>query len=216
MIKIMIYTIITSTILAYFTNKYLKNKSREIKQITYNTSILYILIIILNFCIYKKYGLTIDFIKYIFLIPFLLGISIIDYRTTYIYDITIVSGIIIQGVILISSINIEKDFINHIGGLFIGIIVSYLLVKLTKGLGDGDIGLFALCCFTLGYNYSLYLMFLSYIIAFIYCTYIILRKNKSIKESIAFAPFISLATILIMLTENSLMNSYFEIISKVL
>lgn len=216
MIKIMIYTIITSTILAYFTNKYLKNKSREIKQITYNTSILYILIIILNFCIYKKYGLTIDFIKYIFLIPFLLGISIIDYRTTYIYDITIVSGIIIQGVILISSINIEKDFINHICGLFIGIIVSYLLVKLTKGLGDGDIGLFALCCFTLGYNYSLYLMFLSYIIAFIYCIYIILRKNKSIKESIAFAPFISLATILIMLTENSLMNSYFEIISKVL
>ena len=216
MIEIMIYTIITSTILAYFTNKYLKNKSREIKQITYNTSILYILIIILNFCIYKKYGLTIDFIKYIFLIPFLLGISIIDYRTTYIYDITIVSGIIIQGVILISSINIEKDFINHICGLFIGIIVSYLLVKLTKGLGDGDIGLFALCCFTLGYNYSLYLMFLSYIIAFIYCIYIILRKNKSIKESIAFAPFISLATILIMLTENSLMNSYFEIISKVL
>ena len=216
MIEIMIYIIITSTILAYFTNKYLKNKSREIKQITYNTSILYILIIILNFCIYKKYGLTIDFIKYIFLIPFLLGISIIDYRTTYIYDITIVSGIIIQGVILISSINIEKDFINHICGLFIGIIVSYLLVKLTKGLGDGDIGLFALCCFTLGYNYSLYLMFLSYIIAFIYCIYIILRKNKSIKESIAFAPFISLATILIMLTENSLMNSYFEIISKVL
>ena len=216
MIKIMIYTIITSTILAYFTNKYLKNKSREIKQITYNTSILYILIIILNLCIYKKYGLTIDFIKYIFLIPFLLGISIIDYRTTYIYDITIVSGIIIQGVILISSINIEKDFINHICGLFIGIIVSYLLAKLTKGLGDGDIGLFALCCFTLGYNYSLYLMFLSYIIAFIYCIYIILKKNKSIKESIAFAPFISLATILIMLTENSLMNSYFEIISKVL
>ena len=212
----MIYIIITSTILTYFTDKYLKNKSREINQITYNTSILYILIIILNLCIYKKYGLTIDFIKYIFLIPFLLGISIIDYRTTYIYDITIVSGIIIQGVILISSINIEKDFINHICGLFIGIIVSYLLVKLTKGLGDGDIGLFALCCFTLGYNYSLYLMFLSYIIAFIYCIYIILRKNKSIKESIAFAPFISLATILIMLTENSLMNSYFEIISKVL
>ena len=216
MIEIMIYIIITSTILTYFTDKYLKNKSREINQITYNTSILYILIIILNLCIYKKYGLTIDFIKYIFLIPFLLGISIIDYRTTYIYDITIVSGIIIQGVILISSINIEKDFINHICGLFIGIIVSYLLVKLTKGLGDGDIGLFALCCFTLGYNYSLYLMFLSYIIAFIYCIYIILKKNKSIKESIAFAPFISLATILIMLTENSLMNSYFEIISKVL
>ena len=216
MIEIMIYIIITSTILTYFTDKYLKNKSREINQITYNTSILYILIIILNFCIYKKYGLTIDFIKYIFLIPFLLGISIIDYRTTYIYDITIVSGIIIQGVILISSITIEKDFTNHIGGLFIGIIVSYLLAKLTKGLGDGDIGLFALCCFTLGYNYSLYLMFLSYIIAFIYCIYIILRKNKSIKESIAFEPFISLATILIMLTENSLMNSYFEIISKVL
>lgn len=212
----MIYTIITSIILTYFVNKYLDYISKETNKITYNTNILYFIIIALSICIYLKYGLTIESIRYIFLIPFLVGISIIDYQTTYIYDITIVSGIIIQGVILISSINLEKDFKSHIIALFIGIIFSYILAKLTRSLGEGDIGLFALCSFTLGHDYSVYMIFLSFMIAFIYCIYIILRKNKSIKDSIPFAPFISLSTILIMLTENYILISYFDIMYNVL
>lgn len=212
----MIYTIITSTILAYFTNKYLSKKSKEINKFTYNVPIIYFFTIVLSIIIYEKYGLTTDSIRYIFLIPFLLGISIIDYQTTYIYDITVVSGIIIQSVILISSINIEKNFKSHITALFMGFIFSYILGKLTKSLGDGDIGLFALCSFTLGHNYSIYMIFLSFMVAFIYCIYIVITKNKSIKESIPFAPFISLATILIMLTENNILTSYFDIIYKVL
>ena len=212
----MIYTIITSIILTYLVNKYLGYISKETNKITYNTNIIYFIIIALSICIYLKYGLTIESIRYIFLIPFLVGISIIDYQTTYIYDITIVSGIIIQGIILISSINLEKDFKSHIIALFIGIIFSYILAKLTKSLGEGDIGLFALCSFTLGHNYSMYMIFLSFMIAFIYCIYIILRKNKSIKDSIPFAPFISLATMLIMLTENYILTSYFDIMYNVL
>ena len=212
----MIYTIITSIILTYFTNKYLSYVRKEANKITYNIPIIYFLIITLSICIYLKYGLTIESIRYIFLIPFLVGISIIDYQTTYIYDITIVSGIIIQGVILISSIKIEKDFKSHISALFVGLIFSYILAKLTKSLGEGDIGLFALCSFTLGHDYSIYMIFLSFMIAFIYCIYIIFTKNKSIKDSIPFAPFISLATMLIMLTENYILTSYFDIMYNVL
>lgn len=212
----MIYTITTSIILSYIANKYLHIKSREINKITYNTSIIYFFIIILSISIYQKYGLTPDSIRYIIIIPFLIVISIIDYQTTYIYDITVLSGIIIQGVILISSIKIEDNFNTHISALFIGFMLSYTLAKMTNGLGDGDIGLFALCSFTLGYSYSIYIIFLSYMIAFIYCIYIVLRKKKSIKDNIPFAPFISLATILIIFTENSLLISYFDIINKVL
>ena len=44
----------------------------------------------------------------------------------------------------------------------------------------------------------------------------IFTKNKSIKDSIPFAPFISLATMLIMLTENYILTSYFDIMYNVL
>lgn len=212
----MIYIIISSILLAYCSNKYLSNKRKEIKEITYNTTIIYFLIIFLSLLIYLKYGLTIDSIKYIFLLPFLIVISIIDYKTTFIYDITISSGIIIQGIILIGSMSIESSFKNNISALIIGFILSFILAKTTKGLGDGDIGLIALCSFVLGYDNVIFLIGLSFMIAFIYCIYIIIVKNKSTKSKIPFGPFISLASILIMLTEKNILIIYFDIIKKVL
>ncbi|MGL5693560.1 MAG: prepilin peptidase [Peptostreptococcaceae bacterium] len=212
----MIYTIITSTILSYCATKYLNHINKETSKVTYNKVWMYFVGALLSILIQQKYGLTTDSIRYIFLVPFLITISIIDYKTTYIYDITIVSGIIIQGVILITSINAQKDVQSHIISLMIGYILSYILSKVTKSLGEGDIGLFSLCSFTLGHNYSVYMIFLSFMVAFIYCIYIIITKNKSIKDKIPFAPFISLATILIMLTQSSIITSYIDIIYKVL
>ncbi|RDY23599.1 hypothetical protein CHF27_007445 [Romboutsia maritimum] len=77
-------------------------------------------------------------------------VSIIDYHVTYIYDITIVSGIIIQGVIFIVIVYLEK---------IVKIIQFYLKV-------------------------------------------------------ISFAPFIYLATIIIMLTRYELFNFYFGILYR--
>ena len=212
----MIYILISSILLAYCSNKYLSNKRKEIGQITYNTPVIYFIIISLSMLIYLKYGLTIDSLKYIFLLPFLIVISIIDYKTTFIYDITIISGIIIQGIILAGSINIEDTFKSHINALIIGFIASFILARITKGLGDGDIGLISLCSFVLGHNNALFLIGLSFMIAFIYCIYIIIIKSKSTKSKIPFGPFISLATILIMLTEKNILTIYFDIIEKVL
>jgi prepilin signal peptidase PulO-like enzyme (type II secretory pathway) len=79
------------------------------------------------------------------------------------------------------------------------------LAKITKGLGDGDIGLYGLCCFALGKNYSLYLIVLSFILASVYCVYILLAKSDKIRK-IPFAPFISLGTILIMITNYDILN----------
>ncbi|WP_290453085.1 prepilin peptidase [Romboutsia ilealis] len=158
---------------------------------------------------YQKYGITQQSVKYLSLIPFIIIISIIDYHTTYIYDITILSGIIIQcGIFLISP-----DIKTYITALLVGIIIPYILAKITKGLGEGDIGLYGLCCFALGKNYSIYLIFLSFILASIYCVYILLTKGDKIRK-IPFAPFISLATILIILTNFDILNFWFNIISN--
>ena len=204
----MIYIILISIVISYICNNQIYKICDELTKNKYNTIIIYTLMILCMALIYQKYGITPQSIKYLSLIPFIIIISIIDYHTTYIYDITVVSGILIQGLIFF----IQPDE-KYLLAFFIGIIVPYILAKITKGLGDGDIGLFGLCCFALGKNYSLYLIVLSFILASVYCVYILLAKSDKIRK-IPFAPFISLATILIILTNFDILNFWFNIISN--
>lgn len=44
--------------------------------------------------------------------------------------------------------------------------------------------------------------------------FILLTRKKSIKSEIPFTPFISLATILIILTQDNIINLYFDILSR--
>ena len=205
----MIYIILIAIIISYICNDQIYKICNELPKTKSNTIIIYILMILSMVLTYQKYGITQQSVKYLSLIPFIIIISIIDYHTTYIYDITILSGIIIQcGIFLISP-----DIKTHITALLVGIIIPYILAKITKGLGEGDIGLYGLCCFALGKNYSIYLIFLSFILASIYCVYILLTKGDKIRK-IPFAPFISLATILIILTNFDILNIWFNIISN--
>lgn len=205
----MIYIILIAIIISYICNDQIYKICNELPKTKSNTIIIYILMILSMVLTYQKYGITQQSVKYLSLIPFIIIISIIDYHTTYIYDITILSGIIIQcGIFLISP-----DIKTYITALLVGIIIPYILAKITKGLGEGDIGLYGLCCFALGKNYSIYLIFLSFILASIYCVYILLTKGDKIRK-IPFAPFISLATILIILTNFDILNIWFNIISN--
>lgn len=211
----MIYILSISIISAYLVNKYIHIICSEIPNNIKIKLLIYMSTILISLLIYQKYNkrITIDSIKYILLIPFLVIISIIDYYTTDIYDITLFSGIIIQVMIFLFSINNELNSLSHISGLFIGFIIPFIIAKITKGLGEGDIGLFSLCCFALGHNYSLYLISLSFILASIYCIYVLLMKSGKIRK-IPFAPFISLATIMIILTKFDLLNFYLYIINN--
>ena len=204
----MIYIILIAIIISYICDKQIYKICDELRKTKSNTIIIYTLMILSMVLIYQKYGITPQSIKYLSLIPFIIIISIIDYHTTYIYDISIISGILIQVIIFL----IKPDIKKYLLAFIIGIIVPYILAKTTKGLGEGDIGLYGLCCFALGKNYSLYLIALSFILASIYCVYILLRKSDKIRK-IPFAPFISLATVLIILTNFDILNFWFDIIN---
>ena len=205
----MIYIILISIVISYICNNQIYKICDELTKNKYNTIIIYTLMILCMALIYQKYGITPQSIKYLSLIPFIIIISIIDYHTTYIYDITVINGIIMQGILLFISTDIKK----YLLAFLIGIIVPYIIAKTTKGLGEGDIGLYGLCCFALGKNYSLYLIALSFILASVYCVYILLAKSDKIRK-IPFAPFISLATVLIILTNFDILNFWFDIISN--
>lgn len=209
----MIYIILTALLFSYAVNKYTYIICNEVPKSNKIKIFIYISIIMISILIYIKHNLTIESIKYISLLPFLVIISIIDYHTTDIYDITLLSGIIIQGIIFLLSINNGYNSLSYISGLLLGFIIPFLIAKITKGLGEGDIGLFSLCCFVLGHDYSIYLIYLSFILASIYCIYVILIKSGKIRK-IAFAPFISLATVIIILTKFDLLNFYLNIINN--
>ncbi|MPN08677.1 hypothetical protein SDC9_155962 [bioreactor metagenome] len=201
-------------ILSYILEKVIYRLDNCMDKNLTNKILIFLPNMIIPILIYTKYELSIQAISYMSLIPFLTMISIIDFRTTYVYDITILSGIIMQSVIFLLNKQLSEGSMSHIKGLFLGIILSYILAKATKSLGDGDIGFYGLCAFALGQEYSLYMIFLSFMLASIYGGYILFRKRKSIKSSIPFTPFISLATILIILTQKDIINLYFDILSR--
>ena len=60
---------------------------------------------------------------------------------------------------------------SHIKGLFIGVVLSYILAKVTRSLGDGDIGFYGLCAFVIEEQYCLYMIFLSFMLASIYVSF---------------------------------------------
>ena len=155
----MIYIILIAIIISYICNNQIYKICDELTKTKSNTIIIYILMILSMVLTYQKYGITQQSIKYLSLIPFIIIISIIDYHTTYIYDITILSGIIIQGGIFL----ISPDAKTYITSLLVGIIIPYILAKVTKGLGEGDIGLYGLCCFVLGKLFNIPNIFILYI-----------------------------------------------------
>jgi len=201
-------------ILSYISERIVYGLDNYMDKNLTNKILIFLPNMIIPILIYTKYELSIQGISYMALIPFLTMVSIIDLRTTYVYDITILSGIIMQSVIFLLDNQLIRGSMSNIKGLFIGMVLSYILAKATKSLGDGDIGFYGLCAFVLGQEYSLYMIFLSFMLASIYGGYILLRKKKSIKSSIPFTPFISLATILIILTQKDIINLYFDILSR--
>ena len=214
--KTMIYLtiIIIFIILSFLSEKIIYKLDNNMDKNLSNKMLIFLPNMIIPILIYTKYNLTMQTISYMILIPFLVIISIIDFRTTYVYDITILSGIIMQSVILLLSKELNIGLMSHIKGLVIGIIISFLLAKVTKSLGDGDVLFYGLCSFVLGQEYTLYMIFLSFILASICGIFMLLIKYKSIKSSIPFTPFISLATVLIILTQKDIIILYFDILSR--
>ena len=214
MIKI-ISIFILCLILSFLANKIIYFLCDEIKKDFMITLIVNICMLALNFSVYVKYGRTIDTIRYILLIPFILIISIIDIYSRNVYDLTVVSGIMVQGIIFVISYKFGCIEWSHLFDLIIGVAISYILAVTTKSLGYGDVGLYGLCCFAIGDGYALYLIGLSFLAAFFYYIVIFIIKGDLLKRVIPFTPFISLSAVIIIMTESRLLEMYFSFLHKI-
>lgn len=192
MMKIIIISLLMVQVIIFFLQIILKYEFKNNKIINF----FYFVIPTINCMLYVKLGISAKFIMYSILICFLLVISVVDFYTMYIYDITIISGIIVQGFIILVT---KSVLINHLIGLAFGFLIPYIMFKITRGIGSGDIGVYALCCFCTGINHCLYIIPASFIIGGIYSIYLITIRKKSKDSYIPFAPCILLGTLMVIL-----------------
>lgn len=158
------------------------------------------------------YGPIEDFLyncRIIFMVPFLISISIVDARTRWVFDIDVVGGILVSQLILCLEIlkilldnvnDVDKIGLllyNNIIGLMLLVGLSYGLYRLTKGIGMGDVLVFAMVGTMGGWMDSLMVFFMSFISAGLYCVVILINGINTGKRDglIAFTPFISIGFI---------------------
>ncbi|HEY5525087.1 MAG TPA: prepilin peptidase [Clostridium sp.] len=146
--------------------------------------------------LYLKFGYTLDFFKYALLTSLLLVIGIIDLKTKYVYRVTIITGAIIgTGFLIFNWITLKEFPINYFLGAVIGFTIIYIIVKVTGGMGEGDIEIAVICGLFLGTKSILLVLFLSFIFGGIIAILILLLKLKGRKDEIAFGPYIVLGAL---------------------
>jgi leader peptidase (prepilin peptidase) / N-methyltransferase len=204
----MIYIILFGVLISLVTNISIYKVCKDIDKNKTRDTLVSIITVVLLCLIYNKYKISFEFFKYSVLIYFLMVISIIDYYTTYIYDVVIIGGILIGMVFLVISYFSGYQYATYLHGMVFGIITSSLLIFLTKSMGWGDVEVYALCCLYIGFDYSLIMMCLSFIVGSIYGICSIILKGKCRKDIIPFAPSIAISTILVVLTEYGILNWY--------
>ena len=196
----------------FFSYIFLNGKCRYCRE---KISLRYLIIEILNsmlfISIYIKFGFTEDTIKYCFFASLLIVIAFIDHNTQNVYNSTIIFGVAAGIVFLILEKAVyDISPIYNIAGFVLGVMLIGLLVFLTRGMGEGDIGIAALCGLFLGAKLILINLFLAIFIGGIIGAVILLFKLKNKKDSMAFGPSLALGAFISMLFGNMLIDKYFE------
>jgi leader peptidase (prepilin peptidase)/N-methyltransferase len=168
---------------------------------------------ILYLLVYLKFGLTIIAFKYCILASILIVIGMIDYDTQFVFTSTTVFGGII-GVIFITiqAVVYKNGVVDLIAGGLIGFAIIGLIVFFTRGMGEGDVEIAAVCGLFLGIKGILLGLFIAIIIGGLAGVIILALKLKSAKEKIAFGPFIAIGNLISMLWSVEILRSYWNLL----
>lgn len=182
------------------------------KKILFQYPIIEVLNCILYIIVLFKYGISITTLKYCILISILIVISVIDYKTQYVYGSTIIFGFICGFLFLVVQLIVYKNgAFDSIAGCIIGFLIIKIIAFITKGMGDGDAEIAAVCGLFLGIKGILIGLFLGFIIGGVIGIIIIILKLKKIKDKIAFGPFIAIGTFISMMWANEILDWYMKL-----
>ncbi|MFH1598487.1 MAG: prepilin peptidase [Patescibacteria group bacterium] len=161
---------------------------------------------------FLEFGYSIHFWLAAIVICFLIIIFVYDLRYYLILDEVVVPAIVL---VLIFDIFVKgNQFTDFIWGGLIGagfFLVQYLISR-GKWIGGGDIRLGLLMGLLLGITKVVAALFIAYIIGAIISLILISLKKKKMKSQIPFGTFLSLATVVVLLYGDSLIELYKNLI----
>ena len=160
------------------------------------------------FLLHQK-GISLEFYKLIFFTIMMMLIGYIDFKTTFVYRwttfLTFIGGLFF---ISVESMLLKAWPIDSVIGFFIGFSVIGLIVFLTRGMGEGDIEIAALCGLFLGGIGSFLTLFLGIIFGGVAGTVLLIRRKKGLKDEMAFGPYLVMGAFIAMLWGNELFQWY--------
>ena len=163
--------------------------------------------------IYLEYGYSLDTLKFMVLVSFLIVIAVIDFKTMFVYTNTIIVGAVFGVIFTLVQWYTEKSFpLDNIYGALIGTVVIGAIVLVTHGMGEGDIEIVAVSGLFLGAKCSIFMLFSGVVLGGIVAAIILILKLKDRKDEIAFGPYLAVGSILSVLVGNQIMNWYFSLL----
>ena len=192
-------------------NDHKKIFSKEFfKEYLKNTRPKYLLMVIVAISyialLYLK-GLTIETLKYVFLIPMILSAFIIDFRSQIIPNrltLTVFeTGLVFTFIETLQNTNLGINiFIDNMLGMIVGGGI-FLLITLIGGviagkeaMGFGDVKLMAALGLFFGWMNIILVSVMSFLFAAIVSIVILISRKKKSNEYIPFGPFIVVASLL--------------------
>ena len=156
------------------------------------------------------FGLNLVTLKYLLLTPLLISVLTIDFKEHIIPDRLILIlfeiGMLFSIIEGFDSLNI---FVNRILGMVIGVgifgiitLIGGLLAK-KKAMGYGDVKLMAALGLIFGEIGILMIIVISFLIAAVVSIVLLVAKKKKFTEYIAFGPYISIASFIVMLSSTN-------------
>ncbi|WP_051572248.1 prepilin peptidase [Ruminiclostridium cellobioparum] len=122
-------------------------------------------------------------------------IAAISDLSTGLIPLWLVFPAFVLGMLIILIFDGNSSMLGHILGGVLSFFIFAFFMVLTRGqIGGGDLLLFALTGFFLGFSMIPGILFLSIILSGMFSVFLIVFKKTGLKTEIPFAPFILLAT----------------------
>ncbi len=167
---------------------------------------------LLYILVYLSEGFSLGLIKGCIFISLLLVIAFIDFDTHEVYRSTIIFGVVVGIIFLVLNYTLEGVLPwNNIVGALIGYGVIWLIVILTKGMGEGDIDIAMVCGLFLGLKGMVLNLFLAFVIGGIAATILLVLRKMGRKSEMAFGPYLALGGIITLLYGSRIIDVYLNV-----
>lgn len=192
---------------------FLGGKCRSCKE---KISIRYPLIEILNallyVVIYLNYGFSFELFKFAVFASLMIVIGFIDFDTKYVFNSTVILGVVSGIIFLIAECIITKNIPwTNLAGAAIGFGVIWTIVALTGGMGEGDIDIALICGLFVGIKGIIVTLFLAFVLGGVAALFIMILKLKDRKAEMAFGPYLAISGMIAMLYSTKLIELYLKL-----